>query len=63
MSMVAVGQLPEIQKPDLPGYVTTEKCSVQVGVLQKKWDDHVPVMVVGAVALTVVGYFIGRAMR
>ncbi len=61
--MVAVGQLPSIQKPDLPGYVTSEKCAAQVGVLQKKWDDHVPVMVIGAVAIAAASYFIGRAMR
>lgn len=63
MSMVAVGQLPEIQKPDLPGYVTTEKCSVQVGVLQKKWDDHVPWMIGGGIAAIAIGFLVGKAMR
>ncbi len=62
MSMVAMGQL-VVDKPDLPGYVTTEKCALQVGALQKKWDDHVPIMIGGAVAIALVSYFAGRKMR
>lgn len=55
-------EIPGITKPELPGYVTTESCTAQVGVLQKKWDDHMPVMVVGGIAAIAVGFFIGKAM-
>ena len=62
MSMVSMGQV-VIEKPEIPGYVTTEKCTLQVGALQKKWDDHVPVMIGGAVAIALASYFLGRSMR
>ncbi len=58
-------QLPEVPanlKPTLPGYVTTEVCAAQVGVLQKKWDDHVPMMIAGGIAALAVGFFVGKAM-
>jgi hypothetical protein len=54
--------IPSVTKPELPGYVTSESCAAQVGVLQKKWDDHVPVMVVGGIAAIAVAFFIGKAM-
>ena len=60
---VEIPEIPVGLKPSLPGYVTTEECTVQVGALQKKWDDHVPVMIAGGIAAVIAGVFIGRAMR
>jgi hypothetical protein len=54
---------PGVTLPALPGYVTATDCEAATAELQKRWDDHVPMMVVGGVVVAIAGFFAGKAMK
>lgn len=65
MSLPTVPGFPS--PPELPGiptekYIPAATCEAKIAALQQRWDDHVPVMIIGAVAAVGIGFMIGKAM-